>query len=91
MNTEQDAEEDGLSLLELERRRGAQITQNEEVDGDEEEVLFDRDFDGNEVGNGEATGAPGDQRRRGVEPGGAGAQISSQRRQHNTINCRFRR
>ena len=60
MNTEQDAEEDGLSLLELERRRGALITQNEEVDGDEEEVLSDRDFDGNEVGNGEATGAPGD-------------------------------
>ena len=73
MNTEQDAEEEGLSLLERERRRGTEITQNEDADADDDGVLSDRDFETNEVDDGNATGAPSDQRKRQPAPGAGGA------------------
>ena len=41
MNTKQDAEEEGLSLLKRERRRGAEITQNEDAADDDDCVLSD--------------------------------------------------
>ena len=69
------AEEEGVSLLDSERRRGAQITQNEGANGDEEDGLSDQDFEQNEVDDGDTIGAPGEQRTRQAEPRGEGPNI----------------
>mmetsp|Transcript_30584 Transcript_30584/g.56549 ORF Transcript_30584/g.56549 Transcript_30584/m.56549 type:complete len:181 (-) Transcript_30584:2253-2795(-) len=78
MNAEQDAAEVGLSLVERERRRGAEITQNEDASADDDGALSHQEFDNNEVDASNATGAPSGQRKQRPAPGAGGATAYAQ-------------